>query len=278
MPAILAIMGPVEWLLIIGAVAVFAIIAQRDYQRYKLEKAAVEKGLTVLPTGAPLWLASLKKGFLVLALGAGLVTMGGIGLATLPDPAKAPLPQGPQNPPLPPPGAGPATTPAAQTQTKPQPQDQNPPPPINQNFQNPPGGGPRGGIGGGPGGGIGGPGGMPRMNAEGLFVDFEGRPLPPEEQRRLQQMRSMRQDGIPPMDGQRPQGGPQNPPPHLAQPPEAKNPAGPRPFDPRQEAIEGRRMCYYAIGAGGVIGIIGLVLVIFSMLERKYVSSASNTK
>lgn len=250
MSQILAVLGPPEWILLVGAVAVFAIIAQRDYQRYKLQKAAIEKGLSVLPTGAPIWLASLKKGVLVTACGAGLIVMGSIGLATLPDPRTIQLPpqQRQGNPPPPQPTTSGAETGSGQAALQGRPNDG----PEGFNSFDPPPRGP-----GGPSGlrGPGGPGpqGNPQMRQPQFGAD--GRPLPGP-------------DGKPPLgpDG-RPLFGMDGKP--------QMGPDGEPQFNPRRQAEQGRQMCIWAIGAGGVIALVGLVLTLFALVERKYVTPVS---
>jgi hypothetical protein len=239
-------MGPAEWILVIGAVGVFVIIAQRDYQRYKLQKAAVEKGLSLLPTGAPIWLASLKTGILVLALGIGLITMGSIGLANLPDPKNMRPPERQnemQNK-----GPAPATRPddtqpnAQVTQGQPQ---QFP----GDNFQRPGGPGPGGP---GPNGPPNGPGpGGPRLGRD-------GQPLPPHLQ-----------PGFVPQ-GQFDGPGPRDPR-DLQRPVDG---GGPKP-NPIADAADARRVCHWAIGAGGVLAIVGFALTFFALFERKHVKPVS---
>ena len=51
---------------------------QHDRQRFALMKLAIEKGLTGLPFGLPIWLVSMRQGVMVLVLGIGLLLTGGL--------------------------------------------------------------------------------------------------------------------------------------------------------------------------------------------------------
>ena len=54
---------------------------QRNRHRYELMRAALEKGITVFPDRSPYWLLSLRQGAAILALGVGLLVVGGVGYA-----------------------------------------------------------------------------------------------------------------------------------------------------------------------------------------------------
>ena len=51
---------------------------QRNRHRYELLHAALEKGITEFPDRIPYWLLSLRQGAAILALGIGLLIVGGI--------------------------------------------------------------------------------------------------------------------------------------------------------------------------------------------------------
>ena len=54
---------------------------QRNRHRYELMRAALEKGITAFPDRSPYWLLSLRQGAAILALGVGLLVVGGVGYA-----------------------------------------------------------------------------------------------------------------------------------------------------------------------------------------------------
>jgi hypothetical protein len=65
---------------------------QRDRHHFILTQAALEKGLTALPNGLPVWVVSLRQGILVMVLGIGLLAAGAgtcILATTLPGPPAA---------------------------------------------------------------------------------------------------------------------------------------------------------------------------------------------
>jgi|GEM_PF-1311115 len=74
---------------------------QRNRNELSLLRAAMEKGVSVLPPGPPLWLLSLRQGVMILALGVGLCAVGAVGWAIA---ARVPPP------------ASPTTVPAAATE------------------------------------------------------------------------------------------------------------------------------------------------------------------
>ncbi|NNM85098.1 MAG: hypothetical protein HKL96_04985 [Phycisphaerales bacterium] len=94
---------------------------QRDRQQYLLVQAAIERGLSHLPVAMPLWLASMRQGAMVLALGIGLIIAGVFvhASAHAPPQAKA-FPKWIMPPPIPkaPPHAAPGTEPATPTVLK----------------------------------------------------------------------------------------------------------------------------------------------------------------
>jgi hypothetical protein len=57
---------------------------QRNRHRYELMRTALEKGITAFPDRIPYWLLSLRQGAAILALGVGLLVVGGVGYAMVP--------------------------------------------------------------------------------------------------------------------------------------------------------------------------------------------------
>ena len=54
---------------------------QRNRHRYQLMQAAVERGITEFPNTPPYWLVSMRQGVAILALGVGLLIVGGAAYA-----------------------------------------------------------------------------------------------------------------------------------------------------------------------------------------------------
>ena len=84
---------------------------QRDRHHFLLAKAALEKGVALMPNGLPAWMASMRQGILAAVLGIGLLASGGaLGVAShmLPE-----TPSATMEPNMPPPGNEPRAGPVA---------------------------------------------------------------------------------------------------------------------------------------------------------------------